>query len=258
MRVPTNHYVDNEDDGSSSTDSLAAGRTLHATLPIPPSAFPALNVKGKTTIVPAAHGFAFHLHKNQRFRIIDLHGSQVIDMMAWGTLPSSSPSSSTSANANIQIDPHHRLSMSYTRYHLLGATPTEGEHLYSNHDTPMLKILKDRVKVHDMTFMSCNPPFYAAHNLPGHRSCASNIAEAMQPFGVSGGWKEVSGGDPFNVFQNTPYYTLKGGLGSSRAGDFVEFEAMGECVVAVSCCPFEVGGFNGGRVTDVGVVVMEE
>lgn len=66
-------------------------------------------------------------------------------------------------------------------------------------------------------------------------------------------WLEVQ--DPFNVFQNTPGYTLKP-LGCSRAGDFVEFEVFcrkrdegagagmgegeGEVVVAVSCCPWDV------------------
>jgi len=71
------------------------------------------------------------------------------------------------------------------------------------------------------------------------------------------GGKEVSGGDPFIYFQNTPFYTLKGALGNSRAGDFVEFEAMGECVVGVSCCTFEAGGLNGERATDVEVVVLD-
>ena len=64
--------------------------------------------------------------------------------------------------------------------------------------------------------------------------------------------------DPFNVFQNTPYYSLKA-LECSKPGDHVEFEnVLGkEIVVGLSCCPFEEDGFNGGRVTEVAVVVEE-
>jgi uncharacterized protein YcgI (DUF1989 family) len=64
--------------------------------------------------------------------------------------------------------------------------------------------------------------------------------------------------DPFNVFQNTPYYSLKA-LGCSKAGDYAEFEnVLGkDLVVGLSCCPFEGEGFNGGKVTEVAVVTEE-
>jgi hypothetical protein len=64
--------------------------------------------------------------------------------------------------------------------------------------------------------------------------------------------------DPFNVFQNTPYYSLKA-LECSKPGDHVEFEnVLGkEIMVGLSCCPYEEDGFNGGRVTEVAVVVEE-
>lgn len=63
--------------------------------------------------------------------------------------------------------------------------------------------------------------------------------------------------EPFNCFQNTPNYSLKA-MGSSKPGDYVEFEALVGVLVAVSCCPYDVGGFNGGKITDVAVVVSEE
>jgi hypothetical protein len=71
------------------------------------------------------------------------------------------------------------------------------------------------------------------------------------------GWNDVV--DPFNVFQNTPYYTLKA-LGCSKAGDHVEFlNVLGkDVVVGMSCCPFEGDGFNGGKVTEVAVVTEAE
>lgn len=66
-------------------------------------------------------------------------------------------------------------------------------------------------------------------------------------------WSEVV--DPFNIFQNTPYYSLKA-LNCSRPGDFIELRAEMDLVVAVSSCPFEAEGFNGGEVTDVAVVTQ--
>ena len=129
--------------------------------------------------------------------------------------------------------------MSYTRYHLNGAAPPAiGDSLVTNKQEPIFKILKDTCHTHDMTFMACNPAFYARMGLHGHRSCAENIAEAMQGWGMRS-YLEAAQTDPFNVFQNTPDYCLKD-LGCSRAGDFVEFEVLKDAVVAVSSCPYDV------------------
>lgn len=43
----------------------------------------ALTGAAKTRIVPARRGFAFAVKAGCRFRIIDVHGEQVVDMMAW-------------------------------------------------------------------------------------------------------------------------------------------------------------------------------
>ena len=69
---------------------------------------------------------------------------------------------------------------------------------------------------------------------------------------------EVRGVDAFNVFQHIPAFTLKS-LGCSRKGDWVEWRvsesASAGIMVCVSCRPFEVGGFNGGKLTDIGITV---
>ena len=48
-------------------------------------------------------------------------------------------------------------------------------------------------------------------------------------------------------------YSLKR-LGSSKPGDYVELLAMEDAICAASCCPYDLGGFNGGKITDVAVV----
>ncbi|KAL8692842.1 MAG: hypothetical protein Q9224_003879, partial [Gallowayella concinna] len=189
-------------------------------------------------IVPGGHGHAFEVQKGTSFRIVDLHGLQIVDMMAW-VLPY--PSSL------------EHLSMSYTRYSLNGsAPPAVGDYLVTNKQEPIFKLTADVCHTHDMTFMACNPAFYAEKGLVGHRSCAENIAEAMRPWGMRS-YLEATAVDPFNVFQNTPDMTLKD-LGCSRAGDYVEFEVLKDAVVGVSSCPYDVDGFGGGQATEVAVL----
>jgi uncharacterized protein YcgI (DUF1989 family) len=104
----------------------------------------------KTHIVEAAHGFAFKVQKGHRFRVVDLYGEQVVDFAAWvqGT------------------DLKEKLSCSYTRFHLAGVTPAVGEYLYSNRDEPILKLVEDTVKVHDMTFVRNHPSPYPFTAIP--------------------------------------------------------------------------------------------
>jgi uncharacterized protein YcgI (DUF1989 family) len=190
--------------------------------------------KPKTIVVPAAHGYAFEVGKGERFQVIDIYGEQIVDMEAWV------------AGTNLI----EKLSMAYTRYHLSGVTPTIGECLWTNKDEPILKVTADTVKVHDMTFMCCFPELYEKKGFKGHRSCATNIAKVMAPYGMKS-YLEVT--DPFNIFQNTPNYSLKR-LGSSKPGDYIEFEALKDMICAVSCCPYDLDGVNGGIITDIAVV----
>ncbi|KAJ9622544.1 hypothetical protein H2204_011557 [Knufia peltigerae] len=192
--------------------------------------------KLKTHVVPAAHGYAFEVKRSSHFRIVDLEGQQVVDFMAWATPYSHS---------------REHFSASYTRYALGGLAPPQvGECLWTNRDRQMFTLTADTVKTHDLSFMACNPGFYSRQGEPDHRSCATNFAEAMGPWGMKH-WSEVI--DPFNVFQNTPYYTLKA-LNCSKPGDYVEMRAEMDTVCAVSSCPYTGGGFNGGEVTPVAVV----
>lgn len=199
--------------------------------------------KSTKHVVPAGHGYAFPVKKGTRFRIIDLHGEQVVDFFAWASTRSDSKSLTTL----------EKVSTAYTRYHLRGVIPAIGEHLYSNRDRPLLRVTADTVKVHDMTFMACFPAMYEKKGAHGHRSCAQNVFEVMKEHGMR---DILELPEPFNCFQNTPNYSLKA-MGSSKPGDFVEFEALEDLVCAVSCCPYDVDGFNGGNITDVAVVVSE-
>ncbi|TKA68776.1 hypothetical protein B0A55_09570 [Friedmanniomyces simplex] len=108
-----------------------------------------------------------------------------------------------------------KLSMAHTRLRLLGVPPVVGEYPFSNRD-----------------------------------DCAGNIAEVMQPFGMRNHLEVI---DPFNIFMNTPNYTLKR-LNPSRPGDFMEFKAMKDVIVAVISCPYDMHGVEGRKPTDIAVI----
>ncbi|KAK4988183.1 hypothetical protein LTR66_003400 [Elasticomyces elasticus] len=220
MRVPNNSTV------RSSAGKLVADTSSEARN--------AFKSSPKEHVVPAAHGYAFKVKAGERFRVVDIHGEQVVDFAAW-------------VDGTNLVE---KLSMSYTRYHLNGVTPAIGECLWTNKDEPLLKITDDTVHVHDMTFMSCFPEMYEKRGFKGHRSCAGNIAEVMKEHGM-GSYLEIT--DPFNIFQNTPNYSLKR-LGCSKKGDYLEFEACKDAICAVSSCPWSAHGFNGGKITDIAVV----
>lgn len=59
--------------------------------------------------------------------------------------------------------------------------------------------------------------------------------------------------DLFNVAQNTPYHSLKA-LNYSHAGHYVEFDVLKDAIYAVSSCPYDSDGFNGGEVMDIAVI----
>ena len=119
----------------------------------------------------------------------------------------------------------------------------------------MVTFADDTVKVHDMTFPCCYPELFEEKGIKCHRSCSGNIAEAMTEGGFwptgKMGHREVP--DPFNIFQNTPFYALKGSLLSSKKGDYVEMVAEMDVVCVVSSCPYDLNGF--GTPTEVGVEV---
>ena len=114
---------------------------------------------GPTHVVKASTGYAFPVKNGARFRIVDLYGEQVVDMMAWVAEKDDylhRPSSGTGKGL-----PLEKLSMAYTRFHHGGKIPSVDGWLYTNKDRPLLKLVQDTCKIHDMTYMSCNPSFYA-------------------------------------------------------------------------------------------------
>ncbi|KAK4905609.1 hypothetical protein LTR49_025120 [Elasticomyces elasticus] len=75
--------------------------------------------------------------------------------------------------------------------------------------------------------------------------------EVMKPYGMRNHLEVI---DPFNIFMNTPNYTLKR-LNPSRAGDLMEFRAMKDVIIAVSSCPYDMHGIESRKPTDIAVII---
>src|SRR6266446_6815930 len=118
----------------------------------------------REVLVPAASGHAFEMPRGARFRIIDVAGQQVSDLVAF-----------------LAEDRSERFSAANTRK-LNGALRiSRSGVLYSTRCRPLLSITEDTVGEHDLLFSSCSPYDYRVRfglTTP-HASCLAILAEAL-------------------------------------------------------------------------------
>lgn len=193
------------------------------------------------TVVPARHARSVRVEAGQSVRVIDTDGGQVGDVFAFVT-----------------DDPAEYHSAGHTRAHLSRLFPRAGETFVTNRRRPLLTLVEDTSPgVHDMLVPACDPHRYADLGAdPGHRSCATNLAEAASAHGIP----VTDAPQPINVFMNTP---VVGGTdiawhsARSRPGDSITFRAELDCVVIVSACPQDLVGINGAGPTPLAVEVLD-
>ena len=84
-----------------------------------------------------------------------------------------------------------------------------------------------------------------------HENCTDNLAACMKELGI-----EISETPcPINVFMNIPW-TDDGGLSyqppQTKPGDYIQFQALMDCIFAFSACPNDILATNGldGRIKD--------
>jgi len=109
----------------------------------------------------------------------------------------------------------------------------------------MLRVIEDTVKNHWCIMGGrCSPRIYAIRERePEHRSCQSNLDEALMEFGLNG--EDI--GDVFNVFMNVEIsqdgcFVIK--PPTAEKGDYIEMRAEMDCIVAVSACPSDKTATN--------------
>ena len=168
-------------------------------------------------------GVGFKVLQGQVIRVIDVDGEQVSDLVCFAD---SDPNEYLSSARSIDYA---------ERIHL-----STGDILYSNLSNPMLTIIADQVGKHDFLFAPCSQEmFQISYGITGpHPNCLDNLAASLQPFGIQSAQIPTA----FNIFMNAT--VTEGGeiiinLPVSRAGDYIDFRAEMDLIVAVSACSAE-------------------
>jgi uncharacterized protein YcgI (DUF1989 family) len=184
-------------------------------------------------VIGPSGGAALEIRRGQRLRVTDMRGKQVVDMAVF-------------ALAN----PREKLSTSYSRSRFDPATEgkfhprdklTAGDWLMSTINREMMRITADTQAVkgmHDAHGRMCNRRLFRVLGKGERDGCHEIIARAMAPYGLL----PEDMPDTFDLFMNYHHDCANGRWviehGVSKAGDYVEFAAEMDCIVALSNCPF--------------------
>ena len=142
------------------------------------------NTPSRITIT-AGHACAAYMAKGSKIKVINTHGTQVVDCWAFNA----------SNTAEYMSMEHCRVS--FERYR-----PKIGNVMVTNQRRPVIKILEDTADgAHDTLLAACDRYRYEQLGCKSyHRNCTDNLWEAM----VSAGYKITETPSPFNLWQNTP------------------------------------------------------
>ena len=191
------------------------------------------------TIVGPRTGLAFPLSQGGRFRITDMEGQQVSDLVVFAL-----------------ADTTERLSQANSRKLNNTWLVTAGHSLFSTKCRPLLRIVDDTVGRHDLQSSACSPYDYPVRfGVSSHASCLAILAEVLAPFNIP----EHLIPDPFNVFMRTTIDSDTGEISieapDSVPGDHIDFEASTSCLIALTACPQDQNACNGGEITPLRVTV---
>ena len=181
--------------------------------------------------VPARKAKAAFVRRRQKVRVINTHGTQVVDCWA--------------LNAE---DMREYMSMEHCRVDLERYKPKTGDTMVTNKRRPILKILEDtREGAHDTLLAACDRYRYEKLGCKEyHRNCTDNFWEAMVDLNL----KPIELPSPFNLWQNTPVEadgTIRPNPPESRKGDYIEMRAEMNLVICLSACPQDITSICGNR-----------
>ncbi len=179
--------------------------------------------------IPARLGKAAKLNKGQSVKLINTHGSQVVDTWAF-RLP----------------DLGEFMSMEHSRAAIGSIFPHVGDSMVSNKREAILTLVEDSSPgVHDTLIAACDRYRYEQLGCEGHHdSCTDNLAAALGELGMTPPETPA----PWNMWMNIPV-AADGAVSFeppvSRPGDYVVLRAERDAVVVFSCCPQDVIPING-------------
>ena len=127
------------------------------------------------TTIPARHGIATTISAGQTIKVINTHGTQVVDTWAFTLTPQKAIST--------------QLSMQHTRACLNRTIPKTGDGVYNNKREKILTLTEDTTAGHhDTLIAACDEERYlelAGEEGRGHRNCSDNMGEGLKAIGIS-------------------------------------------------------------------------
>ncbi len=189
-------------------------------------------------LIPARKGRAFEVKKGNYFKLIDVDGQQVGDMIA------------------LVKDSEDYFSPAHTRSCLNSIKLKIGDHLFSNRRKPLLKIVEDTVGIHDIVVPCCDVERYRRdYNLAYHENCYDNLVDALKALGIT---REPLP-EALNVFMNNQVME-DGSIVTkepiNKPGDYILFEVLEDLIVAISACPQDLSPCNAYNPTDMKVEIL--
>ena len=182
--------------------------------------------------IPARLGAALEVARGLVLRVIDVEGQQVGDFVCFNR-----------DDLCERYSPQNTVLFNRTIY------PKAGAMLVSDRGRPMMRLIRDTVGVHDLICGSCSEEYYRNRlDYTGpHRSCRSNLAESLSPWGI--GLEDV----PFslNFFMQWPVQP------DGAVRPYVDLLAEMDVLAANSACPSDITPTNAHRPTAMRFVLYE-
>jgi uncharacterized protein YcgI (DUF1989 family) len=205
-------------------------------------------------VMPGKSGLAVGLEIGRHLRVIDLEGKQVCDMAVFN-------------RDNVR----EKLSTSYSRTRYVPKVVDEyvprdklmeGDTLMSTLCRPMMTIVKETAPVkgvHDCHNRMCNRYLYEVQLGVGRQDgCHEIISKAVASYGILP--EDIPDTFDINMSYTHDCVGHRWVIGEpvSRPGDYIEFRADMDCLVALSVCPLEAGACNAGKSTPMEVEIYEK
>lgn len=196
--------------------------------------------------IPAGHGKATRLRAGQKVKVINTHGTQVVDSWAFNA-----------------YDLGEYMSMASSRVWNQRVNPRVGDTFVTTQRRPILTLIEDTTPgIHDTLCAACDRQRYALLGVTGyHRNCQDNMMEGMLELGVAPALPVPA---PFNIFMNIPILEDRNSFEFRPTrcppGSYVVLRAELDGYVAFSACPQDIVpilGEGGAAPKDCHFVVLD-
>lgn len=178
--------------------------------------------------IPARRGKAVRLQAGERLKIVNTHGTQVVDFWAFV--------------ANM---PTEYVGMEHCRATWTRLFPVQGDALYTNRRRPLMWLDEDTSPGrHDTLIAPCDNERYGLLGCTDyHDNCRDNMHAALAELGMTVAYTP----DSLNLFMNIPWQmdgTISFQPALSKPGDYVVLRAELDCVAVMSACPQDILTIN--------------